>query len=310
MSKTKINLPEKGFNDNNLNLLYLLILDHKDSIASNNVDNFNKLTAKLVELDFLNSIAYADSAEKYFIVLFNVSEYTKCVSEADKCDRNIKDYKTNINKTKELKTEIEKLIEGKIFNSEILDTYSKNVFKKFLEESSSKSEINSNMVSKFKPVIEIIRNSVISENESKVKGEENYFIIKTVEFEDGKEFKTNLTISEFQYHKDSLDFFKKSDLVTTTLIFREKKYPFFISTGVFYSTITQKIFGVSSNENGELKVVEGLTEQGEPGAALYLNYYFKIDKSFGIIPQLGIDPTKKNPFLLFGAGFAFSILDT
>ncbi|MCU0440674.1 MAG: hypothetical protein MUC49_22495 [Raineya sp.] len=75
--------------------------------------------------------------------------------------------------------------------------------------------------------------------------------------------------------------------------------------GQLYSSSTLKGYGVSNSTSGQFTVTEDDITKGSLVTAIFLNFNFGLgSRYFAPITQIGIDPTKKRPFLLLGGGFS------
>lgn len=96
----------------------------------------------------------------------------------------------------------------------------------------------------------------------------------------------------------------KSETQKDTLQFRRfDPVTIFVSAGAFWGTTTLKGFGVDK----DMKVVEDDIQKDNFVAATFLNFSFAPSRFISPLFQIGIDPTKKRPFMLLGGGFAVPV---
>lgn len=122
----------------------------------------------------------------------------------------------------------------------------------------------------------------------------------TVELKDGK--KAEITIKATQKLVK-----EGEDVLGTTLQFVIRKHRLFVpfvSTGLFYTTLGLNSFGTDTNDMGETIIAESETD-GELTSALMFNYVLNLKSPVLPFIQLGVDPVKQRPFLLFGGGLSF-----
>tara|TARA_R110002167_G_scaffold74193_2_gene207799 strand:+ start:3073 stop:4515 length:1443 start_codon:yes stop_codon:yes gene_type:complete len=134
----------------------------------------------------------------------------------------------------------------------------------------------------------------------------DYFLLDNLRINNDKE--VLVSISQKKNKIEKVDFKISEESVLFKQDFTINKYDFIkpsIGTGVFFSSTNLNSFGVSSNDQGELMVTEEVINKNQIVTGLFLNLNFDVNSRFlEPLLQLGIDPTKKNPFLLIGAGFA------
>lgn len=134
----------------------------------------------------------------------------------------------------------------------------------------------------------------------------DYVLLKNIRFESDKEVQVNIKQKENKLETKDYKISEESVLFDQDFIVN--KYDFFnptIATGIFYSNTNLRSFGVTTNDNGELIISEDIIDKNQAVTGLFLNLNLNINSRFlEPVLQLGIDPTKKKPFLLLGGGFA------
>lgn len=289
------------FRNQGLSQLYTAIRASQPYIVEEDRIKINNFAGVLKELDAENSkIDMTLRLDKIFATLYaiqqagDVEKETKLIK--NELEKNEASYKDNEHLQFLVKRDLGKLeLKNKVEQERIETTVDE-----FLLEAAKKLATNKSLQTKVPPVLEIMNNSI--KNPSKEQPE--YFPVKSVSFEEGKVLKTTLTITGKEYESNTRSFKSSKELAKTNLKF-ERYDPFGISlsTGIFYGSTTLKGFGVS-NENNEFTVTEDNIEEGNFVTAAFLNFTFNAGSRY-LLPffQLGIDPTKKRPFLMAGGGF-------
>lgn len=289
------------FNSTDLTLLYILLRSYDGKINQ----EFNLVTDSLKKLDSLVTINISNKVDVIFSELLSLNDPTKVIAILTEKETQIKGIEAIFTEIESLQKFITKALSDMTITEDALyNNYTKTVISKFIDQSTVSLTSNKNLTTKLKPVLEIVKNSV--NDESSNTSTKGFYRTRSVAFEDGKKLQTSLTITEFEYKKDTKEFSKKSDVLNKSLTFQ--KYDFFaisVSTGLFYSNTTLKGYGVSNGTSGQFTVTEDDITKSSPVTAVFLNFNFGIgSRYFAPLTQIGIDPTKKRPFLLLGGGFS------
>jgi len=298
---TSIDAKDLTFNNTDLTLLYILLRSYDGEIKP----EFNLVTDSLKKLDSLVSINISNKVDVIFSELLSLNDPTKVLTTAIEKETQIKSIEAIFTDIESLQKFITKTLSDLTITEDALyNHYTKTIISKFIDQSTVSLTSNKTLTTKLKPVIEVIKNSV--SDESSNAATKGFYRTRSVGFEDGKKLQTSLTISEFEYKKETKEFSKKGDVLQKSLTFQ--KYDFFaisVSTGLFYSSTTLKGYGVSNSTGGQFIVTEDDITKSSPVTAVFLNFNFGIgSRYFAPLTQIGIDPTKKRPFLLLGGGFS------
>lgn len=291
-----------GFNNLDLMELYLYMRASEDRLKSEEIIQLNSILKELDFLDNLSSSKLSDEVNEQFLSLYNVSKSSEVIDKTTLAREKIESWNITIGKINTSKTKIDGLIvDLQTALDELFLLYTKKVVLNFLSEVNENHNSIQIIIDKFKPCVDIIDNSV----KNKIK-EPGYFLNRSVSFTDGKVLETEITITELEYNKTSNEFTKKSIVYNSKIKFR--KYDWVVpvvSAGIFYSDATLKGFGVSTDSTGTMTVTEDNINSNTAVTALFLNLNFDIGSRY-IAPalQLGIDPTKKRPYMLLGGGFS------
>ena len=300
----------KGINfaDKDLLLLLIHLRSNQNYLDKDKGEIFmlNKFFESLKALDDLVSKDVSVQATEIYSTLFNfkdTSDYYHAENGFKKQSDKLKEIEKELADIEKGRKEISDKLKAISIGNELLKSYINAVLTSYLEKSLTKLNNDKKIIEKLKPILETVKAS--TENESvKHKG---YYKIRSMEFDNGKKIETVLTITEYEFKKETSDFSKKSDILSQTFEFQ--KYDIFdvsVSTGIFYGNTTLKGFGVA-NDGTNFTVTEDDINKNTAVAAVFLNFNFKTSRYFSPLLQLGIDPTKKRPFMLLGAGFSIPV---
>lgn len=276
-------------------------------IPSRNKPNDSNILSKLLnQLDSLNPITISMEIDDIFRELYDIQSLTEALNTIASCDRKILEINSRLKDIKSKIDEIQNLVEEIYSDTDEDLQYAINRIEInfWLDAITMNLEKNKLLIKKLIPLMDMLKNSTKEESvDSLTKG---FFRVKTISFEDGKKFETVLTITKYNYNSDTEEFSKDKVVNTSKLIFQ--KYDYFVlsvSTGIFYSSSTLNYYGVSTASNGTLTVSEDNITKSSPVTAVFLNFNFGIgSRYFAPLAQIGIDPSKKRPFLLVGLGFS------
>ncbi|WP_162549846.1 hypothetical protein [Hymenobacter nivis] len=311
---TELSIPANGFNNTALTLLYLQLRASQDLLTESDRINFNKITPLLENVDKKISTNIPKELEGIFEKLFALSDATNVASTTALESSNVDKFETQQTEIESTQIEIVKLITELKLSDVLLNSYTRTTVSNFIEQNSLIVNSNRNLIKNMRSVIAIINTSQKNEssyntNQPETKG---YYKIRPLSFEDGKRLQTKLTITEYEYKKtdaskERKELVKKSDVTKKTLVF--ETYDFVVvsvSTGIFYGNTTLRGFGVSNTGQGQFSITEDDIKSNTPITALFLNFNPGIRSRYFVpIAQIGLDPTKKRPFILYGGGFAF-----
>lgn len=301
---TDLDIPENGFNNIDLTLLYLHLRANQELLSEDEIKEINKITKSISELDIKIAKDIGKEVDEIFVSLLSLndpSNVSNVIAEKEVQMGRIDELYLKI---ETLQKDITKSLSELTLEDKLLNSYSKTIISNFVSETISTVSSNKKLTSKLKPIVDIVKNSLVDESENVAT--KKFYRIKSIDFEDGKKLMTELTISEFEYKKETKEFIKKNDVLKKTIVFQ--RYDFFaisVSTGLFYSETTLKGFGVSNDSPDQFIVTEDDITKNSPVAAVFLNFHFGLgSKYMAPLVQIGLDPTKKRPFLLLGGGFS------
>jgi hypothetical protein len=300
---TELFIPN-GFNNTDLTLLYLQLRSNQDLLTEDERKRFNDVTKSISELDTKISTNISKEVNDIFIELVALNDPSNVSNIVTEKEAQIKKYDDLYAELEKLQKSIIKSLSELTLIDKLLNSYTKTIVSKFIDQTTTTISSNKRLTNKLKPVVEVVKNSI--NDESSNAATKGFYRTRSVGFEDGEKLQTSLTITEFEYKKETKEFSKKSDVLKKTLNFQ--KYNFFaisVSTGLFYSSTTLKGYGVSNVTGGQFTVTEDDITKSSPVTAVFLNFNFGIgSRYFAPLTQIGIDPTKKHPFLLLGGGFS------
>jgi len=310
--KPLLYIPESGFNDTGLTYLYLALLSNLDTLESGEIENINSITRLIEDLDKKNSVNIAGDISDIYQALFNLKNPVQARTSISLDSAQIEKYKSLYKEIKGLQELVISKIKDLKIRFNLLDSFTKTVITEFVYRTTQNLNSNKNLTSKIESVLDIIRKSL--KDESVEKKTQGYFKIKSIEFDEGKILESSLQITEFKLNpvtpdrsgKGPIGNVTKANTIKKTMLF--EKYDIidiWASAGIFHSTASLVGYGISNNIGGQFTVSEDTIKRNSPVVALFLNFDFNIGSRY-LAPlfQLGIDPTKKNPFMLLGGGFS------
>lgn len=298
-----------SFNDKDLLLLFNYLKIKESSLNKNKggeIYSLNRFLALLEKFDESNSVNIEAKSKKVYSTLFDfkgVSDYNDTEKGFVAQSKKITSLEESFSTINGLRKNVSETLISLSINNELLKSYINIVVSSYLEKSLIKLNNDKKIIEKLKPILKIVENSIANES-IKQKG---YFKTRSVEFDNGKKIETTITISEYEFKKETADFSKKGDILSHNFEFQ--KYDIFdvsVSTGIFYSNTTLKGFGIA-NDGSNFTVTEDKINKNTPITAIFLNLNFKTSQYFSPLLQLGIDPTEKRPFMLLGAGFSIPV---
>jgi len=292
------------FNDIYLNQV---ISETMCTITKTDSAKIKQLLDNLFELDKKNKIDQKSALNKIFDELFKLKHpdetFNYIIEEQYKDINKIREtYKVIDSLQKEIKNEINKLdlVDDINFREILIKSY----VREFINRTEIKLKSDKELTDKLQPIIDLFKKSTLTPSPHLTE----YFLVKTIDFEDSKYFETSVTLTEYEMKekKDELkEMVKKSELANFKLTFRRfDPISVSVGSGVFYSNIMETQFGVANGAGEEFVVTSESIKRDRYGAAAFLN--FQLDwgsRYLSPLFQIGIDPTKKRPFLLLGAGF-------
>lgn len=297
-----------SLNSPKLNSLYIQLALSQDKFTGPEVTILDKFTAEVAKLDVANNVNYKGTLSTVFQALLEVSSQSQAVTELKTQKNAIKTFPTdfkNYDLLIKTVTTSSDLISFSDPSLTLLNGLFKSTMAEFISESKEKLAAAMTANEKLKPVIKLFEESL--NNESNNNNAKGYFPVREIEFEDGKILHTGLTISENTYDANTLLLSSKASFFECTFVFRRyDPIKISISTGLFYATTSLQSYGVA-DKDGSLIVAKENIDRDKALTAAFLNITFDIFKSRYVAPivQLGVDPTKKHPFLLFGGGLTF-----
>lgn len=312
--KSVLYVPQK-LSDINLNFLIAQLVHNYSAPYSKNDSNdivqvINPFIYELEALDIEYTKKQDTLVNKIFKNLYDI-EWNENIGVNVKGQEKEKD--DIIKNLKQIDT-LQIKIKGKLKDFKLSGNrnYVEKIFKYytdlFLYNTEVKNERDKDIANKLDPIFKLFDNSLKNIYQGDHYKIEGYYNIKTIEFENGKVAESELSLEEYKLKENDGDISivkKKTDLLNEKFIF-QKYDPFdvWVSTGVLYTNITEKEFGVSNEASGKFLVTEEDIKKQRTGAAFYLNLKYDFgSRYFAPLIQIGIDPTHKKPFFLLGGGF-------
>lgn len=270
-------------------------------ISAKELDRINSLLSGLFKLEKMTAYNTRDTLLKSFQILYQVDnpENVKTVCSAEKARVKKVDQTDDIIKIyDDIKTLAAKV---EINREEQFAVYIQQVAMLIAERAKSAAEQSKIAINKFNEILSTVEQSVDGTQSDTHKG---YFQYRNISFDAGKVLETELVISEYQFEKDKQEFTKKEEVYRTKLKFRRSDHIVVaVSAGIFYSSAKLRSFGLATD--GSSLITELEIDKNSAVTATFLNLFFNTgSRYFAPLIQLGVDPTKKNPYLLAGGGFS------
>ncbi len=296
-----------GFDNVNLLNLYLQLRSNEGKLEESEIVQLNAVLKELDKLDNWNATDISGEVGNSFSELYKIEAPADVTNKLNSEKGNLSGWETTFKNIEKTQPNLANLNEGmQIASDHILQLYVTKVISSFLASVNDNLKNNKKIVAKIKPCYDILEKSV----EKELKSEEGYYLNREIGFDDGKIREAEITITEYDLNKETKEFVKKSALYSSKLKFR--KYDWVVptvSSGIFHSTATLKGFGVSTDSSGKLKVSEDNIKKNTAVTGLFLNLNFDVgSRYFAPVLQIGIDPTKKRPYILVGTGFSIPFI--
>ncbi|WP_350285784.1 hypothetical protein [uncultured Croceitalea sp.] len=257
------------------------------------------LAKELQKIEALEIKGKTRAIEKLIEEAFNLSKYSS-LEDLEERSTTIKNGFDKANA--EFMIFTQKVKEGAEIFTTSSDQYLKKLVIKFLDEQKTdweKAEKRLDLLFNYLKTVRDLKPTVKANNT-------DYFLLSHLNFKDDDEVMARLTQKKNKFNEEDYS------LVEDATLFEEKfiinKYDFIkpkVATGVFYGSTNLNSFGVATNDNGDFIVSEEVIQRNQVVTALFLNLNLDLNSRFlAPLIQIGIDPTKDNPFLLLGGGFS------
>ena len=249
----------------------------------------------------LQIIENEDKIKKQITSIYNADNSTDAKKEYDAAIKTIKKFSDNTDKT------IAKLYTLNESAEKISSSSKVNLKLEILKI----HKANSDSFKNSKKLIELLKLYCIqikASLEKKSNDLTNHFRIKNLSLKQSKSISVNISLTKRELKKD-FSIADKSLVKSFKLLVQ--RYDFItpkIASGLFYSSATLNGFGVSTNTEGELVVTKDDVEKNTALTGVFLNLNMDIGSQFlQPLLQIGVDPTKEKPYLLFGGGISIPV---
>ncbi len=299
---TKLYVPIDGYNSTTLMELYFRFIEDFNKIQGTEADviRINQVLTELKNLDTYDSRFISKEVKEGFSKLIDITDPYKVNVVIESID--IEGWNGQFIKIDKSIEKVEEYISGKLITSDnLLNMYVKALIKRYIKEVKDSVSKNERLVKYMAIIINKMKRSIIDESNIK-----KYYYVRDIYLEEGKALNTEIKIHSNDIDQVEFLISKKSEIFNSKIIFVKHDWidPF-VSIGVFSSSTDINGYGVKTNDNGELIVVEDNISKNRPVSGVFLNFQFANNSRYlAPIVQLGIDPTKKQPFLLAGGGIA------
>lgn len=303
-----LSYPTDGFHDLELTFLYLQLRQHTPALTSTEISDINLLYAAIKELDDQNAEDIASQADEQFVKLYNIKTAQQLGVDLPVVKDAIRQIETEVFKRidKRIK-EIPTLLTALTLSDKMMLGYYKAVVTRFVEQCQRNVTANRELIKKFDPIFTLMEASVevVGNVPNTIPNTTTeYYKIRDVKIEEGKGLHTTVSLVEKEYDAKTHEFKSKSTNQKAIMQFRRyDPVTVFVSTGGFYSNTTLRGYGVDK----DMKITEDDIQKGKFVSAAFLNFSFIPSRYISPLVQIGIDPTKKHPFLLLGGGFAIPV---
>jgi hypothetical protein len=310
--KNPIDKPSGGFKDYDLTVLYIQLILGQGQLSEQDRIEINKFTPDLKKLES-SDIDFQPKAKATFKELFeetdpnNVSRKHTKDGVADIASDNVELWIKSLEENAKLREQLVASLSKMKFSDELFNSLFQANVSKYLDKSKTLNTTNIAVITKLKPIIETLKNSVPDKVKVFAYGDVSDLTkVRTIDLEENKVLQTELIVTEYKLGTDGLSIEKASESERISLKFRGyDRLTFSVSTGLFYGTTQIKGFGTTTN-NGDLVVTEDTIQKNTAVTAIFGNINFGIgSRLLAPIIQLGVDPLKTHPFFLLGGGLSF-----
>ncbi|MFD3000395.1 hypothetical protein ACFS7Z_08500 [Pontibacter toksunensis] len=293
-----------GFNNVDLTLLFILLRDKQNTLTPKEIEEISNLSKELEKLDKKITNSISDEIGKHFQTLIGIKDPDQVELAVQLVNSDLSKYETSFNEIEKLRSTISQSNTALSISDVLLNSYTKKIVSDFLDEVSKGVNTDRDLVTKIKPVLNLLQESIEDESED----QEGYFGIREVSFDEGKVLKTTVSITEFEYKATTNELEKKDVVIKNELSFRE--YDFInvsVSTGLFYANTELTNYGLS-NSDDSFVVKQDTIERSTAVTALFLNFGIEEgSRMISPLAQIGVDPTKTRPFILIGGGLSIPL---
>lgn len=304
----ELHYPPNGFKNAELTFLYLMLRQMSTPLSNSEIVSINAITDNVGSLDNFIAEKIPEKTDEQFKKLYNIPTAQQLTIELPNVKTVISEFETKNFKLAENKAvEISKALAGLSLTDKLIEGFYKSKIEEFVKQSLSILAANRELVKKFEPVIKLMENSIaipgdVPNTNPGIKTE--YYKTRNIKLTEGNGLHTVAILIEKEYDVNTHDFKTKSENKKAVMQFRRyDPITVFVSAGGFWANTTLKGFGVSK----DLKVTEDNINKDNFVAAAFLNFNFIPSRYLSPLIQLGIDPTKKRPFLLLGGGFSIPV---
>lgn len=303
---------EGKFHDLMLVNLYYEILNMKKSILKSNgedggfskfeFDHLKLLLNELNQLDSMNNVSLSNMMTNEFVNMLKVKKLEGAIDLVKSSNTHLALWKSHFERKQESISRVKGYFDTfEIWKNTRMASYVQSVIASYVNKVQKETSSEKGLFKDIKSCYELLEKST----EQKSNVPEGYIKIRDVNFKEGKEIQTDIEITEINFDVDykldgeqvvysSTIKIRKSDIIVPS-----------VSAGIFYSNSQVIDYGVSNDGAGSLEVSEENYRDNMALTASFLNLNFDVrSRYFSPLIQIGIDPTKERPFMLFGTGFS------
>jgi hypothetical protein len=270
-------------------------------ISTDGLKIYSKLLDQLSTLETLESEDFSNKCTSVFLKLLHAETSDQMLKNITKCEKDKSEVSAKIDSVDLTVGSIKGLLETFKILDTLLSPFIDQQVSNYINKVNSKNLKWKQSVEKLDKIIDICDKSLLNPSPSV---SDSYFL-QTVEFENGKQLEAEIKIVQYEY--DTVSMTVSSEKVVATQKYKFMKYDcvdVFVSAGFFYASSDIPAFGVSGDSASGFTVERQNLLKNTAIPATFLNLSFNVSRYFSPLIQLGVDPTKKRPYLLLGTGFS------
>lgn len=303
----KIEMPSKVIMSPDIQDFYFFMsLINAEDLGNNDRKEINDMRIEIEEFDRTNFSEFKDFYSVSFLELVNLTTAESAKEKVNSIkgaliakEKKLIERPALISQFKNKLATIS--LENKIFEYQI-----KSKLQSAVADAEARVNAEQELKDKLKPLIFIVDKSLTEQSRNSNFESAEYFRTKSLNFNTGEQVNARFTIKEYSFDEKSLSFSPLEEEFSKEFVLRKYNfiYPTF-SSGVFYSDTEIVTYGVSNSDNStDFLISQDTLQKNTAVVAAFVNFNFDLNSDF-FHPffQVGIDPTKIRPFILFGGGF-------
>src|SRR5690606_6135688 len=154
---TELYIPEKGFNNTDLTLLYLQLRSNQNLLTDDERKNLKAITKSIEELDTKISTNISKEVDDIFTELLALNDPSNVSNIVTEKESQIKKYEDLYTDIEKLQKNIIKSLSELTLTDKLLNSYVKTIVSKFIDQTTTTTASNKNLTNKLKPIVEIVK---------------------------------------------------------------------------------------------------------------------------------------------------------